>query len=256
MNQARFWLLTIRHADFVPYLPPTIDYLRGQLERGDGGFLHWQLVVHFARKVRLGGVKSIFGDSAHAEPTRSDAARDYVWKEDTAVANTRFELGKLPIRRGNSADWEIIRENAKLGRLDDIPGDIYCRLYNNLKRFSIFYNFLNFLESLSIIWRRLESSERLQCTGAALVQANLDAPGTKPVWTLTLKILGPSFGMDTELINMLSWTNFGVELISLTSYDGSTDTQSSLRLKVRVSSLPPPTSGLQATWTPVNGSLV
>ena len=74
-TQARFWLLTIRHADFLPFLPPNVDYIRGQLELGDGGFLHWQIVVHFARKTRLGGVKTIFGDSAHAEPTRSDAVK-------------------------------------------------------------------------------------------------------------------------------------------------------------------------------------
>ncbi|AJP36341.1 replication-associated protein [Avon-Heathcote Estuary associated circular virus 3] len=137
MNQARFWILTIRHADFLPYLPPTVDYLRGQLERGDGGFLHWQLVVHFARKVRLGGVKGIFGDSTHAEPTRSDAAREYVWKEDSAVPNTRFELGKIPVRRGVSHDWDAVRESAKRGRLDDIPADIYCRLYGNFKRIAV-----------------------------------------------------------------------------------------------------------------------
>ncbi|AJP36345.1 replication-associated protein [Avon-Heathcote Estuary associated circular virus 3] len=137
MNQARFWLLTIRHADFLPYLPPTVDYIKGQLERGDGGFLHWQLVVHFARKIRLRGLKRIFGDSAHAEPTRSDAARDYVWKDDTAIDNTRFELGATPVRRGVSADWESVRECAKRGRLDDIPADIYCRLYGNFKRIAV-----------------------------------------------------------------------------------------------------------------------
>ncbi len=135
--QARFWILTIPHADFLPYLPPNVDYIRGQLERGDGGFLHWQIVVHFPRKLRLRGVKSIFGDTSHAEPTRSDAAREYVWKDDTAINNTRFELGSPPIRRGVGNDWEAVRNNAKRGRLDDIPGDIYCRLYGNLKRIAV-----------------------------------------------------------------------------------------------------------------------
>lgn len=138
MNQARFWLLTIPHADFVPYQPPNVDYIRGQLERGnDTGYLHWQILVHFARKIRLRGVKSTFGDTTHAEPSRSDAARDYVWKDDTAIENTRFELGTLPFRRGHTEDWDAIRENAKRGRLDDIPGDIYCRLYGNLKRIAV-----------------------------------------------------------------------------------------------------------------------
>lgn len=138
MQQARFWLLTIPHADFLPYLPPNVDYIRGQLERGnDTGYLHWQILVHFSRKLRLRGVKSIFGNTTHAEPSRSDAARDYVWKADTRIDNTQFELGTIPTRRGHSEDWELVRENAKRGRLDNIPGDIYCRLYGNLKRIAV-----------------------------------------------------------------------------------------------------------------------
>lgn len=179
MSQARYWLLTIPHADFLPYLPPTVAYIRGQLERGrnptvlpandgpngrpnpqhqlaeqgkpvpidvdmvpaevDGveGFLHWQILVIFTRKLRLGGVKSIFGRTCHAEPSRSKAADDYVWKDDTRIANTQFELGARPLNRANSADWEAIKRDAKRGRLDDIPGDIFVRNYGNLKRIAV-----------------------------------------------------------------------------------------------------------------------
>lgn len=88
--QARYWLLTIPHADFLPFLPPTVEYIAGQLERGGAtGYLHWQLVVSFSRKVRLGGVKSVFGQSCHAEPTRSNAARAYVHKDESAIRETR-----------------------------------------------------------------------------------------------------------------------------------------------------------------------
>lgn len=41
------------------------------------------------------------------------------------------------MRRSHHQDWEAVRENAKRGRLDDIPGDIYCRLYGNLKRIAV-----------------------------------------------------------------------------------------------------------------------
>lgn len=98
------------------------------------GYRHWQLVVGFARKLRLAGVKDVFGRTCHAEPTKSKAAIDYVHKDDTAVADTRFTLGQLPVSRGRSQDWERVRDDAKCGRLDDIPGDIYVRLYGNLKR--------------------------------------------------------------------------------------------------------------------------
>lgn len=135
--QARYWLLTIPHAHFLPYLPPNVAYIRGQLESGDNtGYLHWQLLVIFQRKLRLAGVKSIFG-AFHAEPSRSNAADAYVWKEDTRVPGTQFELGERPIQRGKSEDWERIRDNAKRGRLDDIPGDIYVRHYGNLKKIAV-----------------------------------------------------------------------------------------------------------------------
>jgi len=139
MNQARFWLLTIPHANFLPYLPPTVAHIQGQLERGTGlnQYLHWQIVVSFSRKIRLRGVKSIFGDSCHAEPTKSDAARKYVFKEATRIDGTQFELGTLPFRRGISQDWDTIRDNAKRGRLDAIPADVYCRLYGNFKRIAV-----------------------------------------------------------------------------------------------------------------------
>ena len=134
-SQARYWLLTIPHAHFTPFLPKGITYVRGQLERGgETGYLHWQLVVHSASKLRLGGLKAIFGDHCHAEPTLSDAANDYVWKDESAIPETRFELGSLPHRRGVDKDWEAIRDSARSGELDAIPADVYLRYYNNLQK--------------------------------------------------------------------------------------------------------------------------
>lgn len=59
---------------------------------------------------------------------------EYVWKEDTRVEGTQFELGRLPFQRGSSVDWDAIRDNARRSRLDDIPSDIYVRYYGNLRR--------------------------------------------------------------------------------------------------------------------------
>lgn len=134
-SQARYWLLTIPHASYTPYLPPGVAYIKGQLECGaETGYLHWQVLVTLKRKLRLGGLKELFGASIHAEPTRSEAASDYVWKEETRVDGTQFELGSLPRNRGESKDWEAIREAAKCGRLDDVPADVYVRNYNSLNR--------------------------------------------------------------------------------------------------------------------------
>jgi len=132
-SQARYWLLTIAHASFVPYLPKQCNYIKGQLELGAGGFLHWQVLVAFKNKIRLGGVRDIFGPH-HAEAARSNAASDYVWKDDTSIEGTRFELGNAPIQRGSSTDWAIVVASAKSGRLDDIPPDVLCRYYGNLRR--------------------------------------------------------------------------------------------------------------------------
>lgn len=138
MAQARYWLLTIPHEDFTPYLPDDITYIRGQLELGsDTGYLHWQLLAIFRKKARLRSVKRVFGERCHAEPSRSEAADEYVWKDDTAVSGTRFELGKRPMRRNNDTDWEAVLDNAKRGRLDDIPGDVLVRCYHNIKRIAV-----------------------------------------------------------------------------------------------------------------------
>lgn len=126
--QARYWLLTIPHNQFVPYLPDGIAYVKGQLEEGESGYLHWQLIATFTTKVRLAAVTRIFGP-VHAEPSRSDAADAYVWKEDTRVEGTQFELGRRPIQRNSPQDWDTVRSSAQSGRLVDIPSDIYIRYY-------------------------------------------------------------------------------------------------------------------------------
>ena len=90
--QARYWILTVPEADWnVPdSLPEPFSCIRGQLETGEStGYQHWQICVAFKRAVRLACVKRIFGRTAHAEPTRSAAAREYVWKEDTRVEGSQ-----------------------------------------------------------------------------------------------------------------------------------------------------------------------
>lgn len=135
--KARYWLLTIPHADFLPYLPPTAEWIRGQLELSHSSYLHWQLIVGFNSQQRLSALKKLFGQTAHCEPTRSDAADEYVWKDDTAVVGTRFELGRKSLKRNCSKDWDAIKESAKQGRLDDIPSDVYVRSYSALRRIAV-----------------------------------------------------------------------------------------------------------------------
>lgn len=137
--QARYWLLTIPADSWSPpaTIPDACTYLAGQRERGSNtGFEHWQLVAAFRRAVRLRTVKDLFGRGCHAEPSRSDAANEYVRKEDSAIAGTYFELGSKPIKRNSKTDWELVRSKAISGALNEIPADIYCRYFNNLTRIS------------------------------------------------------------------------------------------------------------------------
>lgn len=160
MQQQRYWLLTIPHANFTPYLPTNCVWIRGQLELGHGrrdettiqpgkslqlhsmqvqeepnkpGFLHWQVVVCFRNKTRLGGVRDTFGPY-HAEPSRSKAANAYVFKEDTQVVGTQFELGQLPMQRSSDKDWALVHQSAISGDYTNIPPDILIRYYGNLRR--------------------------------------------------------------------------------------------------------------------------
>lgn len=91
-RQGIFWMLTIPHHEFTPYLPTSCAWIKGQLEEGQEGYLHWQVIVAFHSKKSLAQVVSCFG-RFHAELTKSDSASDYVWKEDTCVSpSTRFNL--------------------------------------------------------------------------------------------------------------------------------------------------------------------
>jgi len=132
-QQGKFWLLTIPHAGFTPYLPDGCCYIKGQLEKGEETeYLHWQILVCFTKKVRLQAVRTTFGD-VHSELSRSAAANDYVWKEETRVAGTQFELGNLPLKRNSKEDWDLIKENAKKGKFDDIPSQVFVGHYRTLK---------------------------------------------------------------------------------------------------------------------------
>lgn len=136
-KKVRYWILTIPQHHYVPFKPECVRYVRGQLEQGGTtGYLHWQLYVTFADPQRLAAVKRLFGDECHAEPTNSAAAKSYVWKDESAVMGTRFELGVEPKNRNSSKDWDAIRQSAMAGRMDEIPSDVYIRCYNSLRRIS------------------------------------------------------------------------------------------------------------------------
>lgn len=133
--QGIYWLLTIPHYDFLPFLPNGISYIKGQVETGSQtGYLHWQILAVCDRSRRLGWIKSTFGGSTHAELSRSSAADEYVWKEDTRVDGAQFELGSKPFKRNSKRDWESILSAAKSGNLDGIDSSVVVCHFSSLLR--------------------------------------------------------------------------------------------------------------------------
>lgn len=137
--QARYWLLTIpvAHLANEPELSGDLVYLKGQQEIGEGGLHHWQLLAVFSKKLRLAAVKRHFCPQAHCEPSRSEAANEYVWKEATRVPNTQFEHGTLPVSRARKTDWDRVYNDAVSGDINNIPKDILIRNYSAIKRIRV-----------------------------------------------------------------------------------------------------------------------
>jgi hypothetical protein len=131
-------MLTLPHEAFVPFLPPGIEWIKGQLELGEGGFLHWQVIVGTAKKVSQRAITNIFGPY-HCELTRSEHAEVYVWKEDSRVAGTQFELGSRPFNRSIKRDWDQIWECAKIGDIMGIPASVRIQCYRTVKQIGVDY---------------------------------------------------------------------------------------------------------------------
>lgn len=134
-RQGVFWLLTIPYSDFESptSLPVGLSWIKGQQERGESGYHHWQLLVALSRKGSLSTIKKIFGATCHAELSRSESAEQYVWKDATAVAGTRFEWGAKPIRRNSKTDWESVWSSAVAGDLASIPAHVRTTCYRTLQ---------------------------------------------------------------------------------------------------------------------------
>lgn len=134
-RQAKYFLLTIPQADFTPFLHNDVEYIKGQLEKGNTtDYLHWQISVGMKKKTTILVMKHLFGDRAHIEYSRSSAADAYVFKDDTAVEGTRFCLGKKSLKRASAKDWDLIRGYAESGDFKAIPSDVYIRSYSALKK--------------------------------------------------------------------------------------------------------------------------
>lgn len=182
MQNARYWIGTIPAS--LNWTVPTgpleapLIWLKGQQELAEGGLLHYQVVAGFSRNVRLSQLGRLL--PGHWEPTRSAAADDYVWKEDTRVADTQFEIGTKPIRRNVAKDWDQILASAKSGNLESIPSDIVVRCFSNLTRIAAhFAEPVALQRVVNVFWGRTETGKSRRAWEEAGLCAYPKSPSTK-----------------------------------------------------------------------------
>lgn len=150
MNQGKFWLITDFNTDTQYdvsnvntnladsfWKSKNIVWSKGQLEMcATTQRLHWQFMVCFNKKVRLGGVKTVLGGKVHAELSRSPAANDYVCKEETFMGH-RWEFGTLPLKRNSRTDWDRVWDDAVRGDLSAINAQIKVCHYSSLRKIAM-----------------------------------------------------------------------------------------------------------------------
>ncbi|AMB42966.1 hypothetical protein [Circovirus-like genome DCCV-6] len=124
-RQGLIWIGTIPVDLWRPTLHPEVAYVKGQKESGsDAGYMHWQIIFYLKKKGSLTAVKACFPAAGHYELTRSAAAEEYVFKEDTRVADSQFELGVKPFVRSRKTDWDEVWNAARSGDFMVIPANV------------------------------------------------------------------------------------------------------------------------------------
>lgn len=137
----KFWIATLSaefSANPPQYKSPPMIWMKGQLEKGENThFTHWQFVFALNKPQRLSYVSKLL-PHAHLEPTRSAAANEYVFKDETCVdIDTRFEFGDLPFKRNSKVDWQKQYSLAKKGLLDDMDPSVLIKHYGNVRRIQV-----------------------------------------------------------------------------------------------------------------------
>lgn len=179
-RQGIFWLLTIPQHEFTPYTPPGVQYIIGQLERGEStGYCHWQIMVAFSSKQSLNGVRGVFGN-VHAELSRSSAATAYVQKEETRIEGTQFEFGAKPFSRNAKVEWESVWTAAQSGDLARIPANVRVVNYRTIRAISSDYSRATGMERVCMVyWGKTGTGKSRRAWDEAGMEAYCKDPRTK-----------------------------------------------------------------------------
>jgi len=121
----------------------------------------------------------VFG-SFHCELGRSEAAAEYVWKEDTRVEGTQFEFGSKPIQRNSKIEWDKVWEAAQKGNLMEIPTHLRVQSYRTLRQIAADYAKPVGMERFGYVyWGRTGTGKSKQAWELAGVDAYPKDPRTK-----------------------------------------------------------------------------
>jgi len=186
-RQGIFWILTcpcpnpvIEDCLSKQACPNGVVWMHGQQERGgETGYLHYQVLVAFTKKVSLAGVKSCFGSNIHGELSRSEAAESYCHKEDTRIGEP-FSIGAKPIRRNSKTDWESVWTAAQSGDLARIPANIRVVSYRTLRAIQSDFSKPVFIERrVDVFWGRSGTGKSRRAWDEAGEDAYAKCPRSK-----------------------------------------------------------------------------
>lgn len=186
-RQGIFWLLTIPCPNSEierilgsGILPSEIAWLKGQQEKGaESGYLHFQCVVAFTKKMSLSGVVGVFGRGTHAELSRSEAANAYVGKEETRVGEP-FEYGAQPFRRNSKTDWDAVWTSAQSGDLMSIPASVRVISYRTIRAIGSDFSTPRAIErTVFVFWGRTGTGKSRRAWDEAGVDCYSKCPRSK-----------------------------------------------------------------------------
>lgn len=237
-------MLTIPQQHFTPFLPTGVSYIKGQLECGqdgagvnsgggleagsssplsttsttgeangeqgvpcEGGYLHWQLLVVLRKKGTRKTIRGIFGPY-HCELTRSEAADAYVWKEETRVSGTQFELGVRKLRRNNRTDWEYVWEQSATGSIMDIEAGVRFQHYRTIRTIrSDFAQAIGNEREVEVYWGPTGTGKSRRAWEEAGVDAYPKDPRTKwwDGYNGETNVVIDEFRGVIDIANLLRW---------------------------------------------------
>lgn len=150
----------------------------------------------------------MFGDSCHAELSRSSAAIEYVQKEETRVDGTGFEFGSKPISRNSKVEWESVWSAAKSGDLSKIPPHIRVVNYRTLRTIgSDFARAIGMERKCYVFWGKTGTGKSRRAWDEAGLEAYSKDPRTKfwDGYQMERNVVIDEFRGGIDISHMLRW---------------------------------------------------